>query len=314
MSKKIFEKIILNSDLIKIFLSKNNIKGKILKISYLAFKKILILIKYKKYIYILKICYDPYSIKLSNNEHKSYSIIKKNSLKFINILPFRKIVSNKKFSITQIKFIDGRKGNFSKFNDFYKFTELNKTKYLFLTNYIEKKIAYYINLNKKISKDISINKYKKRIYDKYKVHRVITNYSHGDFAKYNTLKSKKNNYVIDLEFFNKDRNFLYDFLFWHLVPVFNYLYKLNNIVPISIIFYLIDKFIRYDLIKNKKINLGDLTLYFSLFLFERILQLKTELKLKNINELLTKSIQKKNMKIINFYEKLLNYCLKNHQK
>ena len=309
MKKKIFDEIKLNLDLLKDFIFRNNIKGKILKITHLPFKKILILIKYKEDISILKICHDPYSIKLSNNENKSYKIIKKNNLNFINILPFRKIRSKKNLSLTVIKFINGKKANFFEFNNFYKFTNLNKTKNFSINNYINKKINHYIHLNKKISKDLSINKYKKKFLNIYKLDKVITNYSHGDFTKHNTIKNKKNNYVIDLEFFTKNRNYLYDFIFWHSVPILNYLFKLNNLVSISIIFNLVEVFLKYNLTKEKKSNTNNLRLYFSLFLFERILQLKTELKLKNINELLTKLNQKKNLKIINFYEKLLNYCL-----
>ena len=309
MKKKIFDEIKLNLDLLKDFIFRNNIKGKILKITHLPFKKILILIKYKEDISILKICHDPYSIKLSNNENKSYKIIKKNNLNFINILPFRKIKSKKNLSLTVIKFINGKKANFFEFNNFYKFTNLKKTKNFSINNYINKKINHYIHLNIKISKDLSINKYKKKILNTYKLDKVITTYSHGDFSKYNTIKNEKNNYVIDLEFFNKNRNFMYDFLFWYLVPVLNYLYKFNNILPVSINFYLIENFIKYNLLKEKKLNTNNLKLYFSLFFFERILQLKTELKLKNINQFLTKFHQKRNLKLINFYEKLLNCCL-----
>ena len=61
MKKKIFDEIKLNLDLLKDFIFRNNIKGKILKITHLPFKKILILIKYKEDISILKICHDPYS-------------------------------------------------------------------------------------------------------------------------------------------------------------------------------------------------------------------------------------------------------------
>ena len=75
--KKTFEKKKWNSDIIKNVLFRNNIKGKIINITHLPFKKILVTIKFKKNIFILKICYDPYSIKLSNNENKSYKIIKK---------------------------------------------------------------------------------------------------------------------------------------------------------------------------------------------------------------------------------------------
>ena len=307
--KKTFEKKKWNLDIIKNVLFRNNIKGKIENISYLPFKKILITIKYKEDISILKICHDPYSIKLSNNENKSYKIIKKNNLNFINILPFRKIRSKKNLSLTVIKFINGKNANFFEFNNFYKFTNSNKTKNFSINNYTNKKINHYIHLNKKISKDLSINKYKKKILNIYKLDKVITTYSHGDFSKYNTIKNKKNNYVIDLEFFNKNRNFLYDFLFWYLVPVLNYLYKLNNILPVSIIFYLIENFIKYNLLKEKKLNINNLKLYFSLFFFERILQLKTELKLKNIDQFLTKFHQKRNLELINFYKKLLNCCL-----
>ena len=144
MKKKIFDEIKLNPDLLKDFIFRNNIKGKILKITHLPFKKILILIKYKEDISILKICHDPYSIKLSNNENKSYKIIKKNNLNFINILPFRKIRSKKNLSLTVIKFINGKKANFFEFNNFYKFTNLNKTKNFSINNYINKKRCSFI--------------------------------------------------------------------------------------------------------------------------------------------------------------------------
>ena len=308
MQKKVFEEVEWNLDAIKNVLNINSINGKILKISYLPFKKILVKIKDKKYIYLCKISCDPYSIKLSNIETQSYKIINNNKLNFIKILPFKKITLNKKYSITKVKYIYERKANFFEFDSFYKFKNLKKTKYSLVTNYINLKINNYIHLNKKISKDIFIKKYKKKIINIFRLKKVITSYSHGDFSKYNTLKNKKKNYVIDLEFFNRNRNFLYDYLFWHLVPVLNYLYKLNNIVHINIILYLIKNFIKYNLLK-KKLYIENLELYFVLFFFERILQLKTEIKLKNIDELLTKFHQRRNLKIINFYEKLLIYCL-----
>ena len=308
MQKKVFEEVKWNLDTIKNVLNINSINGKILKISYLPFKKILVKIKDKKYIYLYKISYDPYSIKLSDNETQSYKIINNNKLNFIKILPFKKITLNKKYSITKVKYIYERKANFFEFDSFYKFMNLKKTKYSLVTNYINLKIKNYIHLNKKISKDIFIKKYKKKIINTFKLKKVITSYSHGDFSKYNTLINKKKKYVIDLEFFNRNRNFLYDYLFWHLVPVLNYLYKLNNIVHINIILYLIKNFIKYNLLK-KKLYIENLELYFVLFFFERILQLKTEIKLKNIDELLTKFHQRRNLKIINFYEKLLIYCL-----
>ena len=308
MQKKVFEEVKWNLDTIKNVLNINSINGKILKISYLPFKKILVKIKDKKYIYLCKISCDPYSIKLSNIETQSYKIINNNKLNFIKILPFKKITLNKKYSITKVKYIYERKANFFEFDSFYKFMNLKKTKYSLVTNYINLKIKNYIHLNKKISKDIFIKKYKKKIINIFRLKKVITSYSHGDFSKYNTLINKKKKYVIDLEFFNRNRNFLYDYLFWHLVPVLNYLYKLNNIVHINIILYLIKKFIKYNLLK-KKLYIENLELYFVLFFFERILQLKTEIKLKNIDELLTKFHQRRNLKIINFYEKLLIYCL-----
>ena len=51
-------------------------------------------------------------------------------------------------------------------------------------------------------------------------------------------------------------------------------------------------------------------MYVSLFLFERILQLKTELKLKNIMDLLSAYHQKRNYNLIKFYTKLLEFSLK----
>ena len=51
-------------------------------------------------------------------------------------------------------------------------------------------------------------------------------------------------------------------------------------------------------------------MYVSLFLFERILQLKTELKLKNIMDLLSTYHQKRNNNLIKFYTKLLEFSLK----
>lgn len=308
MQKKVFKEVKWNLNTIKNVLNIHCIKGNISKISHLPFKKILIKIKDKKYYYLYKISYDPYSIKLSDNEIQSYKIIKNNKLNFIKIPVYKKITLNKKYSITKVKYINEKKGNFFEFDSFYKFMNLNKTKYSLITNYINLKMDNYIHLNKKIAKDLFINKYKIKIINKFRLNKVITNYSHGDFSKYNTLKNKKDNYVIDLEFFNRNRNFLYDYLFWHLVPVFNYLYKLNNIVHISILFYLTKNFIKYNLLK-KKLYIDNLKLYFALFFFERILQLKTELKLKNIDQLLTKFHQRRNLKLINFYEKLLNYCL-----
>ena len=169
-------------------------------------------------------------------------------------------------------------------------------------------MSNYLFLNKKISKDSKIIKLKKKLLKIFNKDKIVTSYSHGDFVYYNTMKNLNEFYVLDLEFFNNKRNYLYDYLFWHLVPVLNYLYKLNNIVHINIILYLIKNFIKYNLLK-KKLYIENLELYFVLFFFERILQLTTEIKLKNIDELLTKFHQRRNLKIINFYEKLLIYSL-----
>lgn len=308
MEKKKFDKIKLNKFQIKKILNKNNIKGSILNTEYLPFKKVLLKLKNKNEIFIIKICYDNYSIKLSSNEAKSYNLIKKKNLKFIKTLPFKLITLDKNYSITQIKYIDGKKGNIFDFDKFYKLDASKKSKHVSIKNYLNYKMSNYLFLNKKISKDSKIIKLKKKLLKIFNKDKIVTSYSHGDFVFYNTMKNLNEFYVLDLEFFNNKRNYLYDYLFWHLVPVLNYLYKLNNIVHINIILYLIKNFIKYNLLK-KKLYIENLELYFVLFFFERILQLTTEIKLKNIDELLTKFHQRRNLKIINFYEKLLIYSL-----
>ena len=308
MEKKKFDKIKLNKFQIKKILNKNNIKGSILNTEYLPFKKVLLKLKNKNEIFIIKICYDNYSIKLSSNEAKSYNLIKKKNLKFIKTLPFKLITLDKNYSITQIKYIDGKKGNIFDFDKFYKLDASKKSKHVSIKNYLNYKMSNYLFLNKKISKDSKIIKLKKKLLKIFNKDKIVTSYSHGDFVFYNTMKNLNEFYVLDLEFFNNKRNYLYDYLFWHLVPVLNYLYKLNNIVHINIILYLIKNFIKYNLLK-KKLYIENLELYFVLFFFEIILQLTTEIKLKNIDELLTKFHQRRNLKIINFYEKLLIYSL-----
>ena len=171
-------------------------------------------------------------------------------------------------------------------------------------------MSNYLFLNKKISKDLKITKLKKKLLKKFNKDKIVTNYSHGDFAHYNTMKNLNEFYVLDLEFFNNKRNFLYDFIFWHLVPIFNYFYKLKNILPISMIFLFIENLIKFNLLKKNLFNFFNLRMYVSLFLFERILQLKTELKLKNIMDLLSAYHQKRNYNLIKFYTKLLEFSLK----
>lgn len=310
MEKKEFDKIKLNKFQIKKILNKNNIKGSILNTEYLPFKKVLLKLKNKNEIFIIKICYDSYSIKLSSNEAKSYNLIKKKNLKFIKTLPFKLITLDKNYSITQIKYIDGKKGNIFDFDKFYKLDVSKKSKHVSIKNYLNYKMSNYLFLNKKISKDLKITKLKKKLLKKFNKDKIVTNYSHGDFAHYNTMKNLNEFYVLDLEFFNNKRNFLYDFIFWHLVPIFNYFYKLKNILPISMIFLFIENLIKFNLLKKNLFNFFNLRMYVSLFLFERILQLKTELKLKNIMDLLSAYHQKRNYNLIKFYTKLLEFSLK----
>ena len=247
MEKKEFDKIKLNKFQIKKILNKNNIKGSILNTEYLPFKKVLLKLKNKNEIFIIKICYDSYSIKLSSNEAKSYNLIKKKNLKFIKTLPFKLITLDKNYSITQIKYIDGKKGNIFDFDKFYKLDVSKKSKHVSIKNYLNYKMSNYLFLNKKISKDLKITKLKKKLLKKFNKDKIVTNYSHGDFAHYNTMKNLNEFYVLDLEFFNNKRNFLYDFIFWHLVPIFNYFYKLKNILPISMIFLFIENLIKFKM-------------------------------------------------------------------
>jgi hypothetical protein len=309
---------IISKNNIHEILNKNNINCKILNIEYSFYKKIYIKIEEKNQINYLKLCMDKYSISLSKNELDGYQTLNKVYKRKFDLVDYKIIELNNEYSLAKMKFIKGVKGNYFKFKNFYNYELLENVKYFSLKTYVEK-------IKKKYSFDQSFD-FKNRLFNenidlfvsKFKDFQIPTVASHGDFIHYNTICTINKNYVIDLEFFDKERSFFFDYFHWYFTPIFTKTSNYNNMINFMTKLYpLIFRILEYKkknyTLNNKEIFINKITykILFILFVLERIMILKEILELKNLNALV--DVKRKNQidKFVNIKSNLINKLIRN---
>ena len=283
-------KIFSNEDILKI-LEENRLSCKIINVNYSFFKKIHIKIEENKKIYLLKLSLDNYSISLAKNEENGYLNLNKFYKSKFNLVDYKMINRNNNYALSKIEFINGIKGNYFDFNKFYNYNFPSESKTIQLKDYITLiKDRYCINqsnnrINELFSQTINM------FLSKYETYRIPLDVSHGDFIHYNTLKTSNNNYVFDLEFFQKERSYLYDYFHWYITPIFSRSIKFNAVFTlVKNIYSILIKTLSIKLknhhkkliLKNKKL----FEILLILFLLERYLTLNYPMTLGNVDELI----------------------------
>lgn len=244
----------------------------------LNFKKLLIEVDqhHKKKIYKV-FC------KESPSKNFYNEIIATNNIELKNIYNILKPISISKKNhnkIIEYKFIGRVKGNYFDFKNF-----INLKKYF---SYNKKKISAnkYINDLKKNYKKIYKSEFKKEIDKIINIFLIKNNFknftikvSHGDFVHWNSLVYNKKNYVIDLEYFKKDRLIFFDIFHWFLFPILEKFYKFRPLLSIYPFFFVVLKLLEIIVINiSKKFNynfiINDYLFFYLLeqiFIYENII-------------------------------------------
>ena len=282
-------------------LKDNKINGEIISINYSNFKKVFIKIEENKKNYLLKLCLDDYSIALTDNENKGYLYLNKFNKSKFNLLNFELIIINSDYSLSKIDFIEGRKGKYLEHNKFFNYR--NKLTEYYLEDYISV-IKNKFNINELVQDQIINNLLK------FKDLKIPLDVSHGDFIHWNTIKGLKENYVIDLEFFEKERPYFYDNFHWFLTPIinkamgFNIKFLLIN-SPCSIIIKILKLSLKNEYSQNVIKDNNLFKILFILFILERYLVLDEIINLKNIDDLVDQKEKEQTLKHMNILFKLL---------
>lgn len=250
----------------KIYYEKNSIK-------YSNFNKIIFFGKYNKLKCFVKVFTNKKTFKMFYNEIEGYNFFKKK--KFFKLPKIYKFIDNKNYKIIIFEKIIDKKKKFKLFKNI-SFEKLNSK---------EKKLSELEFLNKKIFSRLRLNNF----YKKFKDHKIQLKSSHGDFLHYNIIKSTHSNYLIDFEYFSKNRSYFHDDLNWYFSPIINFLYNKNflKINLISFFLYYILNFITFCLYikKFKQINLKENKIYIIIFIFEKIKILHQDLNICNTNKI-----------------------------
>jgi hypothetical protein len=288
INKNIYSQENLNPK-IKIYKELKKKKIKIIN-EYTIKNKLFIIIYDNKKVKILKYFLDQSELPILKNEIKGYHNFSKN-----NIFNIPKVYS---FSLKKnnlhmcLEYINGRTGNYLELNKFY-----NKRRYY------KKKTSANLYLNKMInfykeridSKSMTlIKKLKITFKNKKNNLRLFTTFTHGDFAKYNSIKNKSKFYIIDFEKF-RERIILYDQINWvshsilyNLSKIFS-LVKFKKLKKIFLLFcekYILIIFFIFRYIFNYKIfTFNEFKTYFIFFILEKYLICKNDYyKINNKNE------------------------------
>lgn len=187
--------------IINYFKKKHNIYSE-----FYSNKKIFLLTKDKNKKKIIKIFRSAQKLKFQN-EVKGYKVF--NKKKIYKIPYLYKYKSSRNFNYIILEYINGSKVSYFEINKLnfenFKHTK-NKLLQVYLNNILNQNKYFSrldIELKKKVKKFIKLNEKTK----------LITNYSHGDFADYNVIKTKKKYYLIDFEKFS-ERIVLFDYINW----------------------------------------------------------------------------------------------------
>ena len=309
-AKFINGEIFTQKDVLRI-LDDNKIIGQIIDIKFYQYKKIYIKIKEHKNIFLFKLCLHEHSINLSKNESDGYDYFSKIDKPKFNLPNYKLVNITQNYSLSEIEFIEGSRGNYFELSKFYNNCFSKNYKIVNLQNYIStivKKNQINKDKSKKIDDIINI------ILEKYKSISIPVEASHGDFIGFNTIKNLNKNYVFDLEFFQKERSLLYDFFHWHITPIMFKSLEYNNkfIINIFLLFFVKILYLQFK-IKHKKSTVDNKHLFqvlLILFLLERHIFLKFQNSMKQIEELISRDEKKLGINTSDLCLNLINKILK----
>ncbi|MDC1132844.1 hypothetical protein OAS64_02995 [Candidatus Pelagibacter sp.] len=296
-AKFINGEIFTQKDVLRI-LDDNKIEGKIINIKFYQYKKIYIQVKKNKKKYFFKLCLHKHSIDLSKNESDGYDYFSKIDKPEFNLPNYKLINITQNYSLSEIEFIEGSRGNYFELSKFYNNCFSKNYKIVNLQNYISsivKKNQIDNDKSKKIDDIIKI------ILEKYKSISIPVEASHGDFIGFNTIKNLNKNYVFDLEFFQKERSLLYDYFHWKITPIIGKSLKYNCKFILKKIFIILSKILYLEFkIKYKKTIINNERLFqilLILFLLERHIFLRYQNFINQIEGLVSQD--EKNLLSIN---------------
>lgn len=274
----------------KIYLELKKKKIKVIN-EYKIKNKLFIIINDNKKIKILKYFINQAELPYLKNEIKGYRYFKKNNKFYIPKLYNYCLKKDNLFIC--LEYIKGECGSFFELNNFHNNQKIIKKNNFKPNTYLNKILAFYKNGIDSRSKQL-IKKLKNKII-KSKINlKLSTAYSHGDFAKYNSIKNKSKYYVIDLEKF-RERIINYDQLNWishsilynlskiYTLIKFNFLKKIFLSInkEIILVFYIIFKYF----FNNKIFNFKKFRCYYIFFILEKYLICKNDFyKISNKKE------------------------------
>ena len=240
-------------------------------------KFIIFNIKKKK---LIKKIFHKDNLKNLKNEITGYKKFKK--LYYFKIPKFYSSCLTEKDKNIIIEYIYGTKPSIFDLNRIY-----NRKKIILKNTLIKK----YLNDFKKKYKNYYYFKslYKDLKFFKTSNKKILTTFTHGDFANYNCLKSKNFFYVFDFEKFG-ERIILYDFLNWFIHPLSSKYAKLASLFNLKInnkyfinMTTIFSNILIWNIIYKirwfkSKIDKKNFELYVLLYLFEKIIVINNDLK------------------------------------
>lgn len=257
MSKK---KII---DFFKINIEHQNYK--IISLKELNFGKFTItaINNFSKIKYFYKISFkNQYSTKLLINETKIYknTNILNGSNNFITPKLFNYGYKEKVFYL-KLQFINGGKSNYFQFKKI-SFNSHFKSKTMDLNDYLYRKILILFPGENKILNDFRSHK------------NLQLDFSHGDYASWNTIIFNKKKYIIDFEQAGY-KSINYDTLHWFIAPIMIRISKipfngLKKLIFLALKFFPLNRLSKINYFYNFRIDL-------KIFLIEKIFDLKKEI-------------------------------------
>ena len=255
---------------------------------------------------IIKICQDDFNYNLFLNEKKAYKYLNKKRL-FLNIAKFNYLKKLNKLKILMIDFIKGRKVNYLNLKLLIKENKnllsynqkilMSEIEYIYKKNF--KKI-FISKLSSEFDKDFD------NILKKYPKDVIKISPSHGDFTHHNVIKSTNGSiYIIDFEYFSKQRIYIYDTLHWLISPIVNKL-VLNCRINFNLSYFLKKWVQLFFFFINFELKEKDLDKYLLLYYLEQKYFFKITQKLKKEYNIFSVKTITSSYKLSNYYSKLLN--------
>lgn len=229
--------------------------------------------------------------------------------KYFEIPKFYSHKIKKNSGIITLEYIKGKKASIFIFKTIFKKIPLVNKKSS-IKNYIIKLNKNYRNNEKFLYKNLKNNYFLQK-------KKIFVSKTHGDFVNYNCLRKGKKNYIFDFEKF-RERIVLYDYINWIFHPLsYNisklffasrkiFIFEFLNTLIIFVFNSLIKVFTR-KIFYKLKINTKDFDIYYYLYIYEKILVVKNDLKYvknKKLKLATKKHIQFLNLIIFYFSRKM----------